>query len=399
MPNSVARVAFVIVLLVTAASLAGGQSVLTLFAFSGGPDGVYPGSLVPISSNTAYGVAEGGNGCAYGGCGVIYKLTADQGEVVIHEFHGGLDGSDPRALIADGHGGVYGTTFSGGAYGSGNIYRVDASGRFEVLYSFQGPDGAMPNALLRDGAGNLLGTTYVGGAYNGGTVFELDQSGKESVIYSFTGGADGYLPAGGVLDSAGNFYGTTYAGGIGCLGNPGCGTVFEVNTDTGQQSVLYSFTGTNGDGSTPGHLLRDSRGNLYGDTSGGGSANCEAGCGILFKLSQGSGGSWNETILYAFTAGADGAYPAGLLASGDAIYGTTGSTLYACSGSGCGTIFKLGPTDDFATIYTFSGGAGGENPYLHFADATGALIGTTYSGGHPDCLQGYGCGTVFQLSR
>ena len=399
MPNSVARVAFVIVLLVTAASLAGGQSVLTLFAFSGGPDGVYPGSLVPISSNSAYGVAEGGNGCAYGGCGVIYKLTADQGEVVIHEFHGGLDGSDPRALIADGHGGVYGTTFSGGAYGSGNIYRVNASGRFEVLYSFSGRDGAMPHSLVRDPGGNLFGTTYVGGAYNGGTVFELDQSGKESVIYSFSGGADGYLPAGGVMDSVGNFYGLTYAGGIGCLGNPGCGTVFEVNTNTGQQSVLYLFTGTNGDGATPNQVLRASNGNLYGATGGGGNSNCEGGCGILFSLTHGSNGSWNETILHTFTAGADGAYPAGLVAAGDALYGTTGGAVYSCSASSCGTIFKRGPTGEFTTIYTFTGGANGEDPYLQFEDATGALIGTTYSGGRPNCNQGYGCGILFRLSR
>jgi uncharacterized repeat protein (TIGR03803 family) len=394
-----ARVAFAITLFVAAVSVAHGQNVSPLFAFPGGPDGVLPGSLAPQSESGVYGVAEGGNGCAYGGCGVIYKLTADQGEVVVHEFTGGWDGSDPRALLADGNGGVYGTTFTGGAYGSGVIYKVDSSGRFQVLYSFSGPDGAMPHSLVRDPGGNLFGTTYVGGAYNGGTVFELDQSGKESVIYSFSGGADGYLPAGGVLDSAGNFYGLTFAGGIGCLANPGCGTVFEVNTTTGIESTLYSFTGTNGDGATPDQVLRDSNGNLYGATGGGGNSKCEGGCGTLFRLTQGSDGSWNEIILHSFTSGADGAYPTGLVAAGDALYGTTGGALYACSGSSCGTIFKLGSTGKFTTIYTFTGGASGEDPYLHFEDATGALIGTTYSGGRPNCNQGYGCGILFRLTR
>jgi len=399
MTNLNARMVFVIMLLLGATSWAHGQTVETLFAFPGGPGGLLPGSLVPQSASSVYGIAEGGNGCPYGGCGLIYQL-GNQGQVVIHEFTGGWDGSDPRALLSDGHGGTFGTTFSGGVYGSGVIFRVDASGRFQVLYSFKGaPDGAMPHSLVRDATGNLYGTTYVGGAYNGGTVFELDQTGKESVIYSFTGGADGYLPAGGVLDSAGNFYGSTFAGGIGCPGNPGCGTVFEVNTTTGEQSVLYSFTGTNGDGETPSHVLRDPQGNLYGDTTGGGNSNCEGGCGILFKLSDGSGGSWNETILHTFASGTDGAYPAGLVASGDAIYGTTGSTLYACSGASCGTIFKLGPTGKFTTIYTFVGGSGGEDPYLHFEDASGALIGTTYSGGRPNCNQGYGCGILFKLTR
>jgi hypothetical protein len=177
--------------------------------------------------------------------------------------------------------------------------------------------------------------------------------------------------------------------------------IFELNTTTGAENTLYSFAGTGGDGATPGPVVRDSKGNLYGTTGGGGNSSCEGGCGTLFSLTQGSGGKWSETILHSFTSGSDGAYPAGLVATEDAIYGTTGGAIYGCSGSSCGTVFGLSSAGKFETIYTFPGGAGGESPYLRFQDATGALIGTTYSGGHLNCTDGqdYGCGTLFRLTR
>lgn len=70
----------------------------------------------------------------------------------------------------------------------------------------------------------------IGGAFDVGTVFKVDATGKETVLYSFTGGADGQNPYFVVLlrDKAGNLYGTTSEGaGTGCGGN-GCGTVFKL---------------------------------------------------------------------------------------------------------------------------------------------------------------------------
>src|ERR1035437_3973399 len=55
---------------------------------------------------------------------------------------------------------------------------------------------------------------YLGGTANAGVVFKVDTSGTETVLYSFTGGADGDYPEAGVIrDSAGNLYGTTIGGG------------------------------------------------------------------------------------------------------------------------------------------------------------------------------------------
>jgi uncharacterized repeat protein (TIGR03803 family) len=155
-----------------------------------------------------------------------------------------------------------------------------------------------------------------------------------------------------VLDDAGNIFGVGFGGGMAypCNLNNGCGTVYEVSpTGTGQWKpiLLYSFQGGS-DGLFPTSLIRDSAGNLYGTTLyGGGSANCTDGCGTVFKLSPTQSGTWQETIIYRFT-GSNGSQPDGLAfdATG-ALFGTTAnggiSTNSICGTGGCGTIFKITP--------------------------------------------------------
>jgi uncharacterized repeat protein (TIGR03803 family) len=82
--------------------------------------------------------------------------------------------------------------------------------------------------LAQDAAGNLYGTTWGGGAFGQGTVYKLipkvTGGWTENIVYSFTGGADGSAPIGGVvLDSTGRIYGTTFSG-----GSNGDGVVFEI---------------------------------------------------------------------------------------------------------------------------------------------------------------------------
>src|SRR5271155_23420 len=72
---------------------------------------------------------------------------------------------------------------------------------YTIVHSFAGPpnDGAFANGdLIQDTAGDLYGTTYNGGAFNYGTVFKLDQSGGVTILHSFTG-HDGSSPRGGLL--------------------------------------------------------------------------------------------------------------------------------------------------------------------------------------------------------
>ena len=185
------------------------------------------------------------------------------------------------------------------------------AGGDQILYSFTNPGGQgwYPYAgLIMDGSGNLYGTTDSGGTSDNGTVFELVNSSgtyTEKVLYSFTGsGGDGAFPAAGlIIDASGNLYGTTVRG-----GPSDNGTVFELVNSSGTytEKVLYSFTGSDGDGANPeAGLIMDASGNLYGTTASAGASDS----GTVFELVN-SSGTYTEKVLYSFTGYAgDGSSP------------------------------------------------------------------------------------------
>jgi len=275
-----------------------------------------------------------------------------------------------------------------------------AASKEKVLHSFNRNDGANPYAgLIFDAAGNLYGTSDGGGAFGGGTVFELTSGAggtwTETVLYNFgAGDGDGGGPEASLtFDAAGNLYGTTVAGGMYC-GPSGCGTVFELTPGEGgtwTEKVLHNFNVNDGDGAWPvAGVIFDAAGNLYGTTPSGGAL----GRGTVFELTPGAGGTWTETVLFNFGAG----NPQGGLIFDTAgnLYGTTdvGGTK-ACPN--CGTVFELTKgTNGMWTkkvLHNFgSNGKDGRNPVAGLIfDAAGNLYGTT--------LQGVGGGgTVFELS-
>jgi uncharacterized repeat protein (TIGR03803 family) len=225
---------------------------------------------------------EGG---AYGE-GIVFKITPSGTETVLYGFGSQSgDGSEPVAgLVIDRKGNLYGTTVFGGANGLGTVFKVTPSGSETVLYSFgsQSGDGADPEAgLLMDKQGNFYGTTYSGGAYNYGTVYKLSASGTESVLYSFTGkfkrrktdGANPYADL--IMDKEGNLYGATEDGPL-----PDLGAVFQL-TPYGRLNILHDFIDGTGDGLyVYGGLVMDKQGNLYGTTTWGGAF----GRGIVFRV-------------------------------------------------------------------------------------------------------------------
>jgi uncharacterized repeat protein (TIGR03803 family) len=276
-----------------------------------------------------------------------------------------------------------------------------AASTYKVLHRFTGLDGDTPyDSLVFDSAGNLYGTTSLGGVNGAGTVFKLtpnsNGSWTETVLYNFSAGADGYFPVAGVtLDSAGNLYGAAI------YNSGGSGTVFKLTANSDGSwtpSVLHTFTGADG-GGPYGNLAFDAAGNLYGTTiSGGSSAECSGGCGVVFKLAPNPDGSWTESVLHSFT-GTDGQLPrAGVIfdATGS-LYSTT-----AFGGAGDGTVFKLIPNADGSwsesTLHRFTG-ADGAIPYdaLIF-DAAGNLYGTASGGGSSSACSTSGCGVVFKLT-
>ena len=348
-------------------------------------------SLIMDSAGNLYGTTYDGG--QYDG-GTVYRISATGQETILHSFGTGTDGSGPvAALHRDGAGNLYGTTYQGGAKGGGTVFKISANVQETILHSFgTGTDGSGPvGGLIMDSAGNLYGTTYKGGANDDGTVFKISTAGNETVLHAFTA-ADGRSPkAGLVMDSAGNLYGTTYSG-----GPNGGGTVFKI-TAAGKETVLRAFHASDGCYPKVG-LVMDSAGNLYGTTFYGGEREINAGGnGTVFEISA----TGKEVVLHSFGKEADrlgledwprpvdGVYPDGALirdGSGN-LFGTT----YSDGEGGDGTVFKISAAGKETVLYLF-GGMDGAHPRGHLVmDANGNLYGTTSDGGEQNA------GTVFRL--
>ena len=369
---------------------ANAQKYSVLHSFAGGDDGSYPvAGLALDAKGNLYGTTSQGGAHNYG---TVFELESAGIETVLYSFTDTAgDGAYPYAsLLRDAKGTLYGTTIYGGLHNFGVVFQIDAAGNKTVLYSFTGGgDGAYPCAgLVRDTKGNLYGTTFEGGAFGYGTVFEVSPTGKETVLHNFPWtGVDGANPYAAVVrDAAGNLYGTAYEGGLdSCSGGytVGCGVVFKLET-TGAETLLHTFTGTEGDGANPsGGVVRDTAGNLFGTTR------YSAGGGVVFRISE----TGQETVLYGFTGGVDGDEPwnENLVLDADGnLYGTTayGGTY------GYGTVFEVNATGIFSVLYSFAGNGGdGNTPMAGLVrDTKGNLYGTTAYGG----VHGYG--TVFKLA-
>jgi len=192
-------------------------------------------------------------------------------------------------------------------------------------------DGGLPFGGVTFGPdGNLYGTTIDGGADGFGAVFQLVGASNWSVntLYSFGCGSDGCQPFSGVtFDTSGNLYSST--SGIECV-TGSAGNAFKLSSGNWSYSSLYCFAGSFEGGPNQSALLFDKAGNLYGTTYAAGAY----GWGSVFTLTQ-SNGTWTYTALHDFAGGSDGGYPVGNLVfdTKGNLYGTT-----TCGGSGgsCG---------------------------------------------------------------
>jgi uncharacterized repeat protein (TIGR03803 family) len=377
------------------------QTLTILHSFTGGNDGGAPYSELTFdSSGNLFGTTFRGG--KYGS-GVVFKLQPNGKEVALHNFSGARDGGNPYygALAIDALGNLYGTTLGGGRFGAGVAFKLTPTGGERVLHAFSniGGDGESPiGSVTLDAAGNLYGTTQIGGNYNCnppqgcGTVFKIDTTGHLTILHAFNGSPDGAVPHRGLtLDKRGNLYGTTFEGGTGTCNPPaGCGTVFRINT-AGKEKVLHSFGGYPNDGQNPDcNLVRDTAGNLYGTTVFGGTSNW----GMIFKLSS----LGVETVLYNFAGGpTDGAVPVGTFVRDSAgnLYGVTnrgGTEQY-------GTIFQLDSSGKESILHDFSYSPDGGFPWSGLIqDSLGNFYGAVSIGGSGNC-GGYTCGMIFKFSR
>jgi uncharacterized repeat protein (TIGR03803 family) len=338
----------------------------------------------------------------------------------------GYDGTDQQETNTDGNqiweslllssNFLYGTAFLGGTNGYGTVFKLKTDGSdFTVLHTFSAlpgdaatnSDGINPRSSLVMSSNVLYGTTSGGGPRGLGTIFAVNTEGTGFTNLYVFGSVypDGYYPEAGLTLSGNTLYGTTSQS---LTGN---GAVFKINTDGSDYTNLFTFSIggidydnnyvlTNTDGGQPDGVLALAGDTLYGTTSGGGTN----GFGTLFRVNT-DGSDFTNLHQFAISyssfntpiTNSDGVNPqAGMIVSGNALYGTTETG----GSNSLGTIFRIN-TDGtgFTNLYFFSNpppnqnsNTDGGNPYSSLVMSGSTLYGTTSEYG-----SGY-YGTVFSLS-
>ena len=322
---------------------------------------------------------------------VLHSFTARSSD-----FGTNSDGSYPLGrLVANAAGNtLYGTANLGGSSGYGTVFAVNTDGTdFTNLHSFNYfTEGSQPLAGLVLSGNTLYGTAETGGPTGNGSIFALNTDGTGFTnLHQFTArsgplstNSDGANSHAGLVLSGNRLYGTAGHG-----GSAGNGTVFALNTDGMGFTTLHSFTATseetsytNSDGVNPPAGLILSGNTLYGTAASGG----DFGEGTVFKVNTDGSGF---TTLHSFFSYSDGFYAnATLILSGDTLYGAAngGGTF------GGGTVFALN-TDGtgFTVLHHFNNDNDGGDPDT-LALVGNALYGVARRDGSPDN------GTVFSLS-
>jgi uncharacterized repeat protein (TIGR03803 family) len=344
-----------------------------LHTFAGGYDGAYPDGALVVDRGNILGMTPFG-GRVNLGTAFSFRLSDDRYRI-IHEFGSSpTDGARPIAgLVVASNGYLYGTTALGGHYNFGTAFEMTDGGGFRVLHNF---DRAYPKSpLVADSAGNLYGTLFdtLSGIHT--LIYKLEK-GKLSTAWVFdTAGA--IDPIGGLaLDKAGNLVGVTRYGGARELG-----TIFSLSPDRGAHPrTLLSFSYA--DGAFPvARPVVDAQGDVYGTAELGGVAKGHGPVrGVAYKVAAGG----EFSVVRTFEGGSDGESPVGGLVVGGKDGFLYGTTKYGGLHN-CGTVYKLKPFVSYEVLYAFTCGEDGAYPAaalaVEFGQIKTVLYGTTVAGG------------------
>ncbi len=256
-----------------------------------------------------------------------------------------------------------------------------------TLVKFNGSNGWQPfGPVVQATDGNFYGTTAFGG--NGyGNVYQVTPSGKVTSIYSFCSETN---CADGQTPETPPILGSDgNLYGVTLAGGSSGNGVFYRMTLAGRITVLHSFCSSSGctDGANPSGVMQASDGNFYGSASGG-----TQGVGMIFKISP----SGNLTTTYTFCSQAncaDGAY-----VGFPPIQGIDGNFYGVTDGGGTesgGVLYELTASGTYKVLYNFclTGSCpGGSIPNTIVQDSKGNFFGTTLSGGS------FIAGTAFEFT-
>jgi uncharacterized repeat protein (TIGR03803 family) len=279
---------------------------------------------------------------------------------------------------------------------------------FTILANLSQSTGGGPGyvSLAQGTDGDFYATTEYAGSRYHGTVFRVSRSGQIESLHTFCqefpSCSDGSIPmAGVILGTDGTLYGTA-GGGLtepGCYGDK-CGTIFKVAQD-GTFVTVYSFCSQPGcpDGWGPvAALVRADDGDLYGTTESGACPdyfNFDAGCGTIFKITP--SGELATLHIFPPTAPVVTSDLRPLIQASDGnFYGTAADLGWTNRCPACGIVFRFSRDGRFDTLHIFEV-ADGCYPMGGVIEASdGNLYGTT-----TDCGAGFGPwgGTIFRISK
>jgi uncharacterized repeat protein (TIGR03803 family) len=358
-------------------------------------DGSYPWGSLVLSGSTLYGMTQMGSSGEQN-MGTIFRIGTDGSNyAVLHSFGDGTiphDGARPLGSLILSGSTLYGMTNDGGAgsacYGyscwaGGTVFKIDTDGTdYSVLHSFHDGtvdnDGCWPEGSLVLSGSTLYGFNWGCGVDYHGTVFKIDTDGTDySILHRFMDGTvenDGSRPYGSPMLSGSTLYGVTFAGG-GDTG--GHGTIFRLNTDGSDYTILHSVDGDPVSGtSNPRGSLVLYESTLYGmtDDQNTYSNSEEDRVGSIYKI--GTTGA-DFTILHKFGDGTvenDGARPTGsLILSGSTFYGMTqyggeqdSGTIFSLSLPDVPTGVTAAPGNALATVSFTAPEEKDENPITSY---------------------------------
>ena len=264
----------------------------------------------------------------------IYRIGPDGTRTLFYSWSG--TGELPRFatnLIQAADGSFYGM-------GAGKLFRVGAAG-LSVVSDFPSNITRYDGGLMQARDGSIYGARYpdyTSISPDLGFVFRLDLSGTVEKVHQFGASSAGTQPTGLVQGEDGSLYGTTLQGGASVGLSSYAGTVFKIDP-SGTLTTLHAFDGassTSAGGNRPNPLVQGRNGVLYGMTKFGG----PEGLGTVFRVTP----SGEFATLHTFTAAEEGLGPtigntlaprSALLQGDDGpFYGVTRNTIFRIDATG-----------------------------------------------------------------
>ncbi len=352
--------------------------------FYGNDYGRYPyGSLCVGPDGMLYGQTFTGG---ENDMGVMFKYdTENLAYIKCFDFGQSDNGAHCASslMLAD-DGWAYGTTWHGGQYDGGTIYRINPANRtFESLYDFDiYTYGGNPlSGLIQANDGFFYGTTPFGGTVGAGIIYRFDANNNiVTVLEDLITPSEGRVPSGPPMQASDGFlYGLTMQG-----GSIGHGALYKFNLSTSVYSKQADFQDAANGNHPNGTPVEAPNGYLYATAQSGGQFTY----GTLFEFDP---ATTNLFVKVHFDGLNKGAYPVASLLEYEEnmLYGL-------CAEGGMydeGTMFVYDVSSNICTkVHDFNSAVDGRNPQAGLMKASnGKIYGTTNKGG------AYDCGTVFEF--